>query len=152
MRFFQATATVIPTVLIAFAITSKFLNFTRESRDWVDFIVLGGRSGVVATAIILFGAVTAEALTLVAIAFDRPHTWLFCLDVIMIGLMAWFVAFKAIEPLLQELPVKKASVGPISGKSNKKERALFGNALILITLSCVALSTAGLSIAMAVTQ
>ena len=149
LRFFQATATVIPTVLIAFAITSKFLDFKRESKDWVGFVVLGGRSGVVAVAIILFGAVTAEGLTLVAIAFDRPHTWIFIVDMFMIVLMAWLVAFKAIEPLLQTLPVRKSAVGV---KSIKKEREIFGNVLIGVTLLGMSISTAALGVTMAVTR
>jgi hypothetical protein len=100
-EFFRAAATVLPTLFVAFALTSHFLDPERMRSVRIRFVLLSDRTGIVAAAAVVFGFVGAELLTLFTLATDTPTFGVFVIVTFFVLLLAWFVGLQALNPLLQ---------------------------------------------------
>jgi hypothetical protein len=101
LQFFQAAATVLPSIFIAFALTSHFLDPVSRRNLKIQFVGLSGRTGVVAVAIMIMGFIAAELLTLIVLATDTPTFPVFVVVIFYVLLFAWFVGIQALNPMFQ---------------------------------------------------
>ena len=101
LQFFQAAATVLPSIFVAFALTSHFLDPASRRNLKIQFIGLSGRSGVVAVAVMIMGFIAAELLTLIVLATNTPTFPVFAVVIFYVFLFAWFVGIQALNPMFQ---------------------------------------------------
>jgi hypothetical protein len=101
LQFFQAAATVLPSIFVAFALTSHFLDPVSRRNLKIQFIGLSGRSGVVAVAVMIMGFIAAELLTLIVLATNTPTFPVFAVVIFYVFLFAWFVGIQALNPMFQ---------------------------------------------------
>lgn len=140
LQFFQAAATVLPSIFIAFALTSHFLDPASRRNLKIQFVGLSGRSGVVAVAIMVTGFIAAELLTLIVLATDTPTFPVFVVVIFYVALFAWFVGIQALNPMFQA-----AAAAAEEAALDEKERAevtrryrRFGNMIIIGSLVFIA--------------
>lgn len=101
LQFFQSAATVLPSIFIAFALTSHFLDPGSRRKLKIQFLGLSGRTGIVLVAIMITGFIAAEILTLIVLATDTPSFPIFVFVIFYVFLFAWFVGLQALSPMLQ---------------------------------------------------
>jgi hypothetical protein len=133
LQFFQAAATALPTIFIAFALTSRLLDPASRRNLKIDFVLLSGKSGIVTLAILVIGFVAAEMMTLIVLATDTPTFPVFVMVSFFLFLFALFVGLQALNPLLQNAAA--AAEMEASGEAAKaaaigKYRTL-GNVIII---------------------
>jgi hypothetical protein len=140
LQFFQAAATVLPSIFIAFALTSHFLDPVSRRNLKIQFVGLSGMSGVVAVAIMVTGFIAAELLTLIVLATDTPTFPVFVVVIFYVALFAWFVGIQALNPMFQA-----AAAAAEEAAQDEKARAevtrryrRFGNRIILGSLVFIA--------------
>lgn len=140
LQFFQAAATVLPSIFIAFALTSHLLDPVSRRNLTIQFVGLSGRTGVVAVAIMVLGFITAELLTLIVLATDTPTFPVFVVVIFYVFLFAWFVGIQALNPMFQAAVAAAEEAAP-----NEKVKAevtrryqRFGNMIIMGSLVFIA--------------
>jgi hypothetical protein len=102
LQFFQATATVMPTLFLAFALTSHFLDPSNRRKLKIEFIMFSGIPGIAFLAVLIVGFIIAELGALIVIATNTPTFSVFAMVITYIFLFAWFVGLQALNPLFQE--------------------------------------------------
>lgn len=162
-KFFQAVAAVIPTLLIAFAFTSKFLEFdmskpgrhsvqpdsgknAEDVHNRITIVGLGGIGGIVGVWIVVFLAAAMEIITLAALAYEVFQLWIFIFGCLSIALLTIFIGLKAIEPLLQHAPFAEEDANKL-----KKKRERFANWIVAGALVVVIVVPTAVIVTMAVT-
>jgi hypothetical protein len=100
-EFFRAAATVLPTLFVAFALTSHFLDPDRMRSVKIRFLLLSDTTGIVAAAVVLFGFIGAELMALITLATGTPTFGVFVIVSFFVLLLAWFVSVQALNPLFQ---------------------------------------------------
>lgn len=140
LQFFQAAATVLPSIFIAFALTSHFLDPVSRRNLKIQFVGLSGMSGVVGVAVMVMGFITAELLTLIVLATDTPTFPVFVVVIFYVALFAWFVGIQALNPMFQAAAAAAEEAAP-----DEKARAdvirryrRFGNMIITGSLVFIA--------------
>ncbi|CAI3800608.1 hypothetical protein [Pseudarthrobacter sp. MM222] len=136
LQFFQAAATVLPSIFIAFALTSHFLDPVSRRNLKVQFVGLSGRTGVVSVAIMITGFIGAELLTLIVLATDTPTFPAFVVVIFYVFLFAWFVGIQALNPMFQAAAAAAEEAAPDEKAKAQVIRAYrrFGNAIIMGSL------------------
>jgi hypothetical protein len=136
LQFFQATATALPTVFIAFSLTSHMLDPGSRQDLRIHFFLLSGRTGLIAFAVIIVGFLAAELSTLIVLATDTPTFPVFILVIFYFFLFSWFVGLWALNPVLQSAAV--AAEKEATGEDAKAEAVgryrLLGNVIIVSSL------------------
>ena len=112
LQFFQSAATVLPSIFVAFALTSHFLDPGSRRKLKIQFLGLSGRSGIVMVAIMITGFIAAELLTLIVLATDTPSFPVFVFVIFYVFLFAWFVGLQALSPMLQDAVVAAEEAAP----------------------------------------
>jgi hypothetical protein len=112
LQFFQSAATVLPSIFVAFALTSHFLDPGSRRKLKIQFLGLSGRTGIVLVAIMVTGFIAAELLTLIVLATDTPSFPVFVFVIFYVFLFAWFVGLQALSPLLQDAVVAAEDAAP----------------------------------------
>jgi hypothetical protein len=140
LQFFQAAATVLPSIFIAFALTSHFLDPVSRRNLKIQFIGLSGRTGVVAVAAMIMGFIAAELLTLIVLATNTPTFLVFAVVIFYVFLFAWFVGIQALNPMFQ---AAAAAAEDAAGDDEAKAEVLrryrrFGNMIITGSLVLIA--------------
>jgi hypothetical protein len=141
LQFFQAAATVLPSIFVAFALTSHFLDPASRGNLRVQFVGLSGRTGVVAVAIMITGFIVAESLTLIVLATDTPTFPVFVVVIFYVLLFAWFVGIQALNPMFQAaVAAAEAMAAPDEKAKNQVIRSYrrFGNIIIAGSLVFIA--------------
>ena len=140
LQFFQAAATVLPSIFIAFALTSHFLDPASRRNLKIQFVGLSGKSGVVAVAVMVMGFITAELLTLIVLATDTPTFPVFVVVIFYVFLFAWFVGIQALNPMFQAAAAAAEEAVPdqkARAEVTRKYRR-FGNMVIVGSLVFIA--------------
>jgi hypothetical protein len=101
LQFFQSAATVLPTIFIAFAVTSHALDPTSQQNLKIQFFFLTGTTGIVTLTVMITGFLIAELAILIVLATGTPTFPVFVGVGFFIFLFAWFVAIKSLNPLFQ---------------------------------------------------
>ena len=140
LQFFQAAATVLPSIFVAFALTSHFLDPVSRRNLKIQFVGLSGRSGVVAMAVMIMGFIAAELLTLIVLATDTPTFPVFVVVIFYVFLFAWFVGIQALNPMFQ---AAVAAAEDAARDDEAKAEVIrryrrFGNMIITVSLVFVA--------------
>jgi hypothetical protein len=133
LQFFQSAATVLPTIFIAFAVTSHILDPATRQNLKIQFFVLTGTAGIVTVAAVIAGFVTAELLTLIVLATGTPTFPVFVAVSSYVFLFAWFVGIKSLNPLFQHAVTaaeQAARDEEAKAKVMRKYRR-FGNLIII---------------------
>jgi hypothetical protein len=140
LQFFQAAATVLPSIFIAFALTSHFLDPASRRNLKIQFVGLSGRTGVVAVAILVTGFIATELLTLIVLATDTPTFPVFVVVIFYVFLFAWFVGIQALNPMFQAAVAAAVEAAPDEKAKAEVIRAYrrFGNIVILGSLVFIA--------------
>jgi hypothetical protein len=142
LQFFQAAATVLPSIFIAFALTSHFLDPTSRRNLKVQFVGLSGRTGVATVAMMITGFIAAELLTLIVLATDTPTFPVFVVVIFYVFLFAWFVGIQALNPMFQAAVAAAEESAPdekAKAEVIRKYRQ-FGNAVIMGSLVFIAVA------------
>ncbi|MFF5790984.1 hypothetical protein ACFY5D_02930 [Paeniglutamicibacter sp. NPDC012692] len=105
LQFFQSAATVLPSIFVAFALTSHFLDPASRRKLKIQFLGLSGKYGIVMMAILITGFIAAELLTLIVLATNTPSFPVFVFVIFYVFLFAWFVGLQALSPMLQDAVV-----------------------------------------------
>jgi hypothetical protein len=142
LQFFQAAATVLPSIFIAFALTSHFLDPASRRNLKIQFVGLSGRTGVATVAVMITGFIAAELLTLIVLATDTPTFPVFVVVIFYVFLFAWFVGIQALNPMFQAaVAAAEESARDEKAKAEviRKYRQ-FGNAIIMGSLVFIAVA------------
>lgn len=139
LEFFRAAATVLPTIFVAFALTSHFLDPASRRNLRIQFMVLSGRTGIVTLAVVITGFVAAELLALIVLATNTPTFPVFVIVISYVFIFAWFVGLQSLNPLVQDTVRAAEEEAP---DDDAKARVigryrLFGNAVIIGSLVCI---------------
>jgi hypothetical protein len=136
LQFFQSAATVLPSIFVAFALTSHFLDPGSRRQLKIQFLGLSGKTGIVLVAIMITGFIAAELLTLIVLATDTPSFPVFFFVIFYVFLFAWFVGLQALSPLLQDAVVAAEEAAPDEeGKAQVvREYRRFGSTIIISSL------------------
>jgi hypothetical protein len=102
LQFFQAAATVLPSIFVAFALTSHFLDPGSREKQRIQFILLSGTSGIITLAVVITGFIAAELMALIALATNTPTFPVFVMVLSYIFLFAWIVGLQALNPMFQD--------------------------------------------------
>jgi hypothetical protein len=140
LQFFQAAATVLPSIFVAFALTSHFLDPVSRRNLKIQFVGLSGRSGVVAMAVMIMGFIAAELLTLIVLATDTPTFPVFVVVIFYVFLFAWFVGIQALNPMFQAAVAAAEDAArddEVKAEVIRRYRR-FGNMIITVSLVFVA--------------
>jgi hypothetical protein len=140
LQFFQAAATVLPSIFVAFALTSHFLDPVSRRNLKIQFIGLSGRRGVVAVTVVIMGFIAAELLTLIVLATNTPSFPVFVVVIFYVFLFAWFVGIQALNPMLQAAVAAAEEAAPDEkAKADVIRRyRRFGNMIITGSLAFIA--------------
>jgi hypothetical protein len=140
LQFFQAAATVLPSIFIAFALTSHFLDPLSRRNLKIQFLGLSGRSGVVAVAVMVMGFIAAELLTLIVLATNTPTFPVFVVVIFYVFLFAWFVGIQALNPMFQAAVAAAEEAAPDEKAKAEVIRRYrrFGNMVIMGSLVFIA--------------
>jgi hypothetical protein len=140
LQFFQAAATVLPSIFIAFALTSHFLDPASRRTLKIQFVGLSGRTGVAAVAIMTMGFIAAELLTLIVLATDTPTFPVFVVVIFYVFLFAWFVGIQALNPMFQAAVAAAEEAAPDEKTKAEVIRRYrrFGNTVIMGSLVFIA--------------
>ncbi len=139
LQFFQSAATVLPSIFVAFALTSHFLDPGSRRQLKIQFLGLSGRTGIVAVAVMITGFIAAELLTLIVLATDTPSFPVFVFVIFYIFLFAWFVGLQAMSPMLQDAVVAAEEAAPDQEAKAKVVRAYRRLGYTIIVCSLVIL-------------
>jgi hypothetical protein len=133
IQFFQAAATALPTIFIAFAVTSHILDPATQQNLKIQFVVLGGTTGIITLTAVITGFIIAELLTLIVLATGNPTFPVFIGVGFYVFLFAWFVGVKSLNPLFQHaVAVAEENVSGEEAKANVMSRyRRLGNAIII---------------------
>jgi hypothetical protein len=136
LQFFQAAATVLPSIFVAFALSSHFLDPGSRGNLKIQFVLLSGRKGVITVAIVITGFVAAELATLIVLATDTPTFPVFVMVILYVFLFAWFVGIQSMNPMFQAAVVAAEEAAPDDEAKAKVvgEYRRFGNAIIIGSL------------------
>jgi hypothetical protein len=140
LQFFQAAATVLPSIFIAFALTSHLLDPVSRRNLKIQFVGLSGMSGVVGVAVMVMGFIAAELLTLIVLATDTPTFPVFAVVIFYVALFAWFVGIQALNPMFQAAAAAAEEAAPDEkAKADVIRRyRRFGNMIITGSLVFIA--------------
>jgi hypothetical protein len=136
LQFFQAAATVLPTIFVAFALTSHLLDPANRRNLRIEFFVLSGKSGIITVAVVITGFVAVELMTLIILATNTPTFPVFAAVIFYVFLFAWFVGLQSVNPLIQDAAraaEEKASGDEAKAKVIDEYRRL-GNVIIVVSL------------------
>jgi hypothetical protein len=142
LQFFQAAATVLPSIFIAFALTSHFLDPASRRNLKIQFVGLSGRTGVATVAMMITGFIAAELLTLIVLATNTPTFPVFVVVIFYVFLFAWFVGIQALNPMFQAAVAAAEESAPdekAKAEVIRKYRQ-FGNAVIMGSLVFIAVA------------
>jgi hypothetical protein len=138
LTFFQGAVTVLPTIFIAFSLTSHLLDPVSRRNLKIHFVLLSGKSGLVTLTVIVAGFIAAEMMTLIVLATETPTFPVFVVVIFFVFLFAWFVALQALNPLLQDAAA--AAEREASGEAAKAAAIgryrLLGNWIIIGSFVC----------------
>jgi hypothetical protein len=101
LQFFQTAASVLPSIFIAFVITSHILDPTTQQNLKIDFFFLSGKSGIVTLVVVIAGFIAAELLTFVILATNTPTLPAFFMVIFFAFLFVWFIGLKSLNPIFQ---------------------------------------------------
>lgn len=136
LQFFQSAATVLPSIFVAFALTSHFLDPGSRRKLKIQFLGLSGRTGIIMVAVMITGFIAAELLTLIVLATNTPSFPVFVFVIFYVFLFAWFVGLQALSPLLQDAVEAAEEAAPDEKAKAKvvREYRRFGNTIIISSL------------------
>ena len=136
LQFFQSAATVLPSIFVAFALTSHFLDPGSRRKLKIQFLGLSGKYGIVMMAILITGFIAAELLTLIILATNTPSFPVFVFVIFYVFLFAWFVGLQALSPMLQDAVVAAEEAAPDEESKAKVLRGYrqFGYTIIASSL------------------
>lgn len=126
IRFFQAAATVLPTLLIAYALHSRDTEIKRLAGIASRKDKKKSRGSLFGQAAILILFVVGEMLALLVLALNNPQIWAFVGVLGAILSLAWFVCYETLWPLMEN-----------HGGKRLAQVFLFGPTLVILT--CFAL-------------
>lgn len=137
LQFFQAAATVLPSIFVAFALSSHVLDPGSRQNLKIQFVLLSGRKGVITIAIVITGFVAAELATLIVLATDTPTFPVFVMVIFYVFLFAWFVGIQSLNPMLQAAAAAAEEDAPDEGARAKviAQYRRLGNAVIVSSLA-----------------
>jgi hypothetical protein len=136
LQFFQAAATVLPSIFVAFALSSHFLDPGSRRNLKIQFLLLSGMTGVVTVAVLVTGFVAAELMTLIILATDTPTFPVFVMVIFYVFLFAWFVGIQSLNAMFQAAVVTAEDDAPdVAAKAKVVARyRLLGNVIIVGSL------------------
>ncbi len=139
LLFFQAAATVLPSIFVAFALNSHLLDPGSRRNLRIQFFLLSGRSGVLALAFVVTGFVAAESLTLIVLATATPAFPVFVMVMFYVFLFAWFVGMQSLNPMFQAAVVaaEEAAVGEEAKAKVIRGYRRLGNAVLFGSMVCL---------------
>lgn len=100
VRFYQAAATVIPTLLLAYAIHSRDWSIRYLEESVHPHKLRRSRGLMVFDAYLFTASIIAEALCLATLALDEPREWSYLSILAIILLLAWNLCYEILKPLL----------------------------------------------------
>jgi hypothetical protein len=132
LQFFQAAATVLPSIFVAFALSSHFLDPGMRRNLKIQFLLLSGMTGVVTVAVVITGFVAAELMALIILATDTPTFPVFVMVIFYVFLFGWFVGLQSLNPMFQAAVVAAEEDAPDDAAKAKvvAKYRLMGNAVI----------------------
>jgi hypothetical protein len=136
LQFFQAAATVLPSIFVAFALSSHFLDPASRKNQKIEFVLLSGRTGILTLAVVITGFIAAELATLIVLATNTPTFLLFVMVIFYVFLFAWFVGIQSLNPMFQAAIVAAEEAAPDETTKAKVvgQYRRLGNAIIVASL------------------
>ena len=137
LQFFQSAATVLPSIFVAFALSSHFLDPGSRRNLKIQFVLVSGISSVVVVAVVITGFVAAELMTLIILATNTPTFPVFVMVISYVFLFSWFVGLQSLNPMFQAAVAAAEEDAPdevAKAKVLAKYRRV-GNAIILGSLA-----------------
>ena len=137
LQFFQSAATVLPSIFVAFALSSHFLDPGSRRNLKIQFVLVSGISSVVVVAVVITGFVAAELMTLIILATNTPTFPVFVMVISYVFLFSWFVGLQSLNPMFQAAVMAAEENAPdevAKAKVLAKYRRV-GNAIILGSLA-----------------
>ena len=137
LQFFQSAATVLPSIFVAFALSSHFLDPGSRRNLKIQFVLVSGMSSVVVVAVVITGFVAAELMTLIILATNTPTFPVFVMVISYVFLFSWFVGLQSLNPMFQAAVAAAEEDAPdeeAKAKVLAKYRRV-GNAIILGSLA-----------------
>jgi hypothetical protein len=137
LQFFQSAATVLPSIFVAFALSSHFLDPGSRRNLKIQFVLVSGMSSVVVVAVVITGFVAAELMTLIILATNTPTLPVFLMVISYVFLFSWFVGLQSLNPMFQAAVAAAEEDAPdeeAKAKVLAKYRRV-GNAIILGSLA-----------------
>jgi hypothetical protein len=137
LQFFQAAATVLPSIFVAFALSSHFLDPGSRRNLKIQFLLLSGMTGIVTVAVVVTGFVAAELMTLIILATDTPTFPVFVMVIFYVFLFGWFVGLQSLNPMFQAAVVAAEEDAPDDDAKAKvvAKYRLLGNVIIVGSLA-----------------
>jgi hypothetical protein len=105
----------LPSIFVAFALSSHFLDPGSRRNLKIQFLLLSGMSGVVATAAVVTGFVAAELMALIVLATNTPSFPVFVMVIFYIFLFGWFVGLQSLNPMFQAAVLAAEQDAPDEG-------------------------------------
>jgi hypothetical protein len=132
LQFFQAAATVLPSIFVAFALSSHFLDPGSRRNLKIQFLLLSGMTGIVTVAVVITGFVAAELMALIVLATNTPTFPVFVMVISYVFLFGWFVGLQSLNPMFQAAVVAAEEEAPDDdGKAKVVAKyRLLGNMII----------------------
>jgi len=136
LQFFQAAATVLPTIFVAFALTSRLLDPGSRRNLEIDFLLLSRKGGIVTLAVVVTGFIAAELMTLIVLATNTPTFPVFVVVIFYVFLFAWFVGLQSLNPMFQEAARKAVEEAPDDDAKARvvTKYRLFGKVIMVSSL------------------
>jgi hypothetical protein len=140
LQFFQAAATVLPSIFVAFALSSHFLDPGSRRNLKIQFLLLSGMTGIVTVAVVVTGFVAAELMTLIILATNTPTFPVFVMVIFYVFLFGWFVGLQSLNPLFQaavaaaeeDAPDDEAKARVVARYRSLGNVVIFGSLVFLI--------------------
>ncbi|MCU1512654.1 MAG: hypothetical protein JWO34_2494 [Arthrobacter sp.] len=140
LQFFQAAATVLPSIFVAFALSSHFLDPGSRRNLKIQFLLLSGMTGIVTVAVVVTGFVAAELMTLIILATNTPTFPVFVMVIFYVFLFGWFVGLQSLNPLFQaavaaaeeDAPDDEAKAKVVTRYRSLGNVVIFGSLVFLI--------------------
>lgn len=101
LRFFQAGAVIIPTLFIAFAITSKVLEVNTSAKNHLPLLSNSKLPNILYAAAIALLFAAAEMVCLATLATGAPTRLAMLIVVGSMSLMIWVICYQSLIPALE---------------------------------------------------
>ena len=115
LAFFQASALIIPTLFIAFAVSSRLMRAQTGGSTKIWFLAEHRLKDILIAATMLLAFGVSEMISLASLATKHTSHSAMYIVALSASLMIWLICYNSLAPMLADLKAEKLAIGLATG-------------------------------------